>query len=63
MVNDINTTPSEDKLPQTPLVYSADDTLPDPCLILFHETQFSTSNSTASVIHSLFTSILPTLLF
>ena len=41
--NDTNILSSEDELLETPLVFSTDDTLPDPSWFLFQESQFSTS--------------------
>ena len=58
--NDTNTLRSEDKLLETPLVSSTDDTLPDPSLLLFQESPFFTSNSTTCIIHSAITSVTPT---
>ena len=55
--NDTNTLPSDDELLETPLVSSTDDTLNDPNLLSFQESQFSISNSTAPTIHSAVTSI------
>ena len=52
MTNDTNTLPSDDELLETPLISSADDTPPDPNLLLFQELPFSVSNSTAPTIHS-----------
>ena len=58
--NDTNTLPSDDELLETPLVSSTDDTPPDSNLLLFQESQFSVSNSTAPTIHGAVTSGTPT---
>ena len=58
--NDTNILPRENELLETPLVSSTDDTLLDPSLLLFQESQFSTSNSTTRIIHSAITSVTPT---
>ena len=58
--NDTNILPRENELLETPLVSSTDDTLLDPSLLLFQESQFSTSNSTTCIIHSAITSVTPT---
>ena len=58
--NDTNTLPREDELLETPLVFSTDDTLLDPGLVLFQESQFPTSNSKTGIIHSAVTSVTPT---
>ena len=58
--NDANALPSDDELLETPLVSSTDNTLNDPNLLLFQESQFSTSTSTLSTIHSTVTSVNPT---
>ena len=58
--NDTNTLPSDDKLLETPLVSRTDDTRPDSDLLLFQESQFSVSNSTAPTIHGSVTSGTPT---
>ena len=63
LVNDINTPPNEYELPETPVVPSNNDTLPDLSLLLCQESQFSTSNSAAPVINYPFTSVIPTLYF
>ena len=60
MTNDTNTLLSDDRLLETLMVSSTDDTLPDPRLLLFKESQFSASNSTAPTIHSAVTSVTPT---
>ena len=60
MTNDTNTLPSDGELLETPLVSSADDTPPDPNLLLFQELPFSVSNSTAPTIHSAVISGTPT---
>ena len=57
--NDTNTLPSDDELLETPLASSTADTPPDPNLLLFQESQFSVSNSTASTIRSAVTSAPP----
>ena len=61
--NDTNTLPSDDELLETPLVSSIDDTLNDPNLLSFQESQFSISNSTAPTIHSAVTSVTLNLTF
>ena len=58
--NDTNTLPSDDKLLETLLVSSTDDTRPDSNLLLFQELQFSVSNSTAPTIPGAVTSGTPT---
>ena len=58
--NDTNTLPSDNELLETSLVSSTNDTLPDPSLLLFQKSQFSTSISTTPIIHSAVTSITPT---
>ena len=58
--NDTNTLLSDDELLETPLVSSTDDTPPDSNLLLFQESQFSVSNSTAPTIHGAVTSVTPT---
>ena len=58
--SDTNNPPSDEELLETSLVSSTDDTLPDPNLLLFQESQFCTSNSTAPAIHSAVTSVTPT---
>ena len=50
---------SDDKLLETPLFSSSDDTLPHPSLLLFQELQFSTSNITTTIIHSAVTPVTP----
>ena len=47
--NDTNTLQSDDKLLETSLVSSTDNTITDPNLLSFQESQFSTFNSTALV--------------
>ena len=54
--NDTNTLLIDDKLLETPLVSSTDDSPPDSNLLLFQELQFSVSNSTARTIHGAVTS-------
>ena len=54
-----NTILSDDKLRETPLVSSTDDTLPHPGLLLFHKLQFSTSNITTAIIHFAVTPVTP----
>ena len=58
--NDTNTLPNDDKLLETLLVSSTDDTRPDSNLLLFQELQFSVSNSTAPTIPGAVTSGTPT---
>ena len=58
--SDTNTLTSDDELLETPLVSSTDYTSSDPNLLLFHESQFSVSNSTARTIHSAVRSGTPT---
>ena len=41
--SDTSALSSDDELLETPLVSSTDDTIPDPNLLLFQESQFSTS--------------------
>ena len=53
--------PSNDKLLETPLVSSTDDTPRDPSLLLFQESQFSISNNIATTVLSAVTSGTPTL--
>ena len=57
--NDTNTLLIDDKLLETPLVSSTDDTPPDSNLLLFQESQFSVFNSTAPTIHGAVTSGTP----
>ena len=59
MTNDTNTLPSDDEILETPLVSSTDDTLTDPNLLLFQESQFST----APTVHSAVRSVYPNLTF
>ena len=59
--NNTNVLPSQDKLLEIPLVSSTDDTLPNPGLLLYQESQFSTSNSITPFIHSSVTTVTPTL--
>ena len=49
--NDVNTLPNDEKLLETSLVSSIHYILPDPSLLLFQESGFSTSNSTILFIH------------
>ena len=55
--NNANTRPSDDELLEISLVSSTDNTLTDPNLLLFQESQFSTSTSTAPTIYSTVTSV------
>ena len=55
--NNANTLPSDDELLEISLVSSTDNTLTDPNLLLFQESQFSTSTSTAPTIYSTVTSV------
>ena len=56
MTNDTNILPIDDEILETPLVSSTDDTLTDPNLLLFQESQFST----APTVHSAVRSVTPT---
>ena len=55
--NDTNILSSEDELLETPLVFSTDDTLPNPSWFLFQGSQFSTSIYITPITHSTVTSV------